>query len=124
MDFGCPWKSKVMIYVDLLTWCRQCHDEIESSRLSHRSGSVPTKVPLLPINGVTHRKVEAGRPNVSHQMASVFLSDNTGLFTDFIFTRAENMITMSYSKWPIKMLYIMHVIYMLDLVYGLSLDIY
>ncbi len=30
-----------------------------------------------------HRKIVAGRYNVSHQMVSVFLSDNINLFTNF-----------------------------------------
>ncbi len=34
-------------------------------------------------NSDSHMKVAAGRFSVSHQMASIFLSDNTGLFAFF-----------------------------------------
>ncbi len=66
-----------------------------------------------------HRKVAAGRFSVSHQMASMFLSDNTGLFT--IFARGEDV---SNSKWPIMILCIMYVNYMPILIFGSSFDIY
>lgn len=44
----------------------------------------------------THQNVAAGRSSVFRQMASVFLSDKIGLFTNFV--RAEDVITTSHSK--------------------------
>ncbi len=81
------------------------------------------EITVLTYDSLTHRKVTAGRSSVPRQMASVFLSDNISLFTNF--AQAEDMITTSHSKWPIKRLYIMyHVNYMPILVYGSSCDGY
>ncbi len=45
---------------------------------------------------ISHRKVAASRSSVSREMASVFLSDNISLFTNF--AQVEGMITSSHSK--------------------------
>ncbi len=45
---------------------------------------------------VAHRKVAARRSSVSRQMASIYLSNNTGLFT--FFARGEDVIITSDSK--------------------------
>ncbi len=49
-----------------------------------------------PLGGGAHRKVAAGRSSVSRQMASVFLSNNISLFTNF--AQADDMIITSHSK--------------------------
>ncbi len=70
----------------------------------------------------SHRNVVAGRSSVSHQMTSVFLSDNISLFTNFAW--AGDVTATSLSKRPMKRLYIMYVNDMLILIFGLWCDVY
>ncbi len=61
-------------------------------------------------------KVVAGRSSVSLHMASVFLSNNISLFTNF--AQVGDVIATSHSKWPMKKYYIMYVNYMPILIFG------